>query len=73
MTGVRPWNGISAMSRLNQVVLCEGITAWDHYKKNKVKGIILGYAAESICEQCLKFAYDKRPSIDEILQMEFFN
>lgn len=73
MTGLRPWHGISQMSRLNQVVLCEGITAWDHYKKNKVRGLTLGQTAENVCEVCLKFAQDKRPSIDEILKMEFFN
>lgn len=45
-------------------------TVWNHFEKSSdLKNI--NNKALKVCKECLKYDHDERPTVDQILEMEF--
>lgn len=70
LTNKRPWAGMSLMNvRLDELVRRE-CTPWTHFKKTQPDLKVEPHAAK-ICELCMNFDHNHRPSVDEVLNMEY--
>jgi len=72
LTNKRPWAGMSLMGvRLDELVKKE-YTPWHHFKKTNPELFNkLDTNAAKMCELCMNFDHNNRPSVDEVLQMEY--